>query len=200
MYCSSQLLRFELLKSGFLFYLLARDKVYVGVFWVNRIISKISFLFASLFQGLVPHQGERILPKNVFGTLFFKPAFRLQPAIPAILGKDWTNAKQIREFLHHNSFCRDVLSDVDTFLEFMDYLASQNADLAFRAKVKPEYLSGEKPVQVCVGFLLEHKPQKDNDVLEQLRKYHYHLMVEKLKDNAGKGIPSIAIIQRCCAT
>lgn len=130
----------------------------------------------------------------------------------------------MNEFLHHDSFCRDVLSDVDTFLEFMDYLASQNADLqaiinlldmktleripgdfsdtantgyadlAFRAKVKSEYLSGEKPVQVCVGFLLEHKSQKDNDVLEQLRKYHYHLMVEKLKDNAGKGIPSIAII------
>lgn len=130
----------------------------------------------------------------------------------------------MNEFLHHDSFCRDVLSDVETFLEFMDYLASQNADLqaiinlldmetleripgdfsdtantgyadlAFRAKVKPEYLSGEKPVQVCVGFLLEHKSQKDNDVLEQLRKYHYHLMVEKLKDNAGKGIPSIAII------
>ena len=126
--------------------------------------------------------------------------------------------------LHHDSFCRDVLSDVDTFLEFMDYLAFQNADLqviinlldmktleripgdfsdtantgfadlAFRAKVKPEYLPGEKPVQVCVGFLVEHKSYMDNDVLEQLRKYHYHLMVEKLKENAVKGIPSIAII------
>lgn len=130
----------------------------------------------------------------------------------------------MNEFLRHDSFCRDVLSDVDMFLEFMDYLASKNADLqtivnlldmetleripgdfsdtantgyadlAFRAKVKPEYLLSEKPVQVCVGFLLEHKSQKDNDVLEQLRKYHYHLMVEKLKVNAGKGIPSIAII------
>jgi len=130
----------------------------------------------------------------------------------------------MNEILHHDSFCRDVLSDVGTFLEFMDYLTSHNielqsivnlldlgtleripgdfsdtantgyADLAFRANVKPEYLPGEKPVQVCVGFLLEHKSQKDNNVLEQLRKYHYHLMVEKLRDNAGKGIPSIAII------
>ncbi|WP_159433334.1 Rpn family recombination-promoting nuclease/putative transposase [Fibrobacter sp. UWEL] len=125
--------------------------------------------------------------------------------------------------LRHDSFCRDGLADVSTFLEFVEYLASQNADLlaiinlldlstleripadfsdtantgyadlAFRAKVKKEYLRGG-PVQVCVGFLVEHKSYMDDEVLEQLRKYHYHLMVEKLKENAVKGIPSVAII------
>lgn len=126
--------------------------------------------------------------------------------------------------LPHDSFCRDILADVATFLEFIDYLASVHAylkgiinlldmdtliripgdfsdtastgyaDLAFRANVKKEFLQREAPVQVCVGFLLEHKSYRDDNVMAQLRKYHYHMMVEKLKDNASKGIPSVAII------
>ncbi len=31
--------------------------------------------------------------------------------------------------LSHDSFCRDVLSDIPTFLEFLQYLATQNAEL-----------------------------------------------------------------------
>jgi len=126
--------------------------------------------------------------------------------------------------LQHDSFCRDVLADVSTFLEFVDYLASQNvdlrniinlldmgslvripgdysdtatkgyADLAFTANVKSEYLPGENPVQVCFGFLLEHKSAPDDEVMEQLRRYHFYLMVDRMKENAAKGIPSVAII------
>lgn len=127
--------------------------------------------------------------------------------------------------LLHDPFCRDVLSDVSTFLEFVEYLTSRDedlksvvdlldresferipgdysdtkshgyADLAFLAKVKKECLSKKKiPVQVCVGFLLEHKSWPDDGVVDQLIRYHYHLMVEKLKKNADKGIPSVAII------
>ncbi|MCQ2106168.1 MAG: Rpn family recombination-promoting nuclease/putative transposase [Fibrobacter sp.] len=130
----------------------------------------------------------------------------------------------MNKIIPHDSFCRDILADVTTFLEFIDYLASIHAylkgiidlldmdtlvripgdfsdtastgyaDLAFRANVKKEYLQEGNPVQVCVGFLLEHKSYRDDNVMEQLRKYHYHMMVEKLKNNASKGIPSVAII------
>lgn len=65
----------------------------------------------------------------------------------------------------------------------------------FTAEVLPEFLTDKaKPVEVCVGFLVEHKSARDDGVLEQLRKYHYYLMESKLKANAEKGIPSVAII------
>ncbi|SHL12770.1 Putative transposase, YhgA-like [Fibrobacter sp. UWH5] len=127
--------------------------------------------------------------------------------------------------LLHDPFCRDVLSDVSTFLEFVEYLTTRDeelksvvdlldknsfvripgdysdtkttgyADLAFLAKVRKHLLKSEQvPVQVCVGFLMEHKSWMDDGVVEQLCRYHYHLMVEKMKDNAYKGIPSVAII------
>lgn len=69
------------------------------------------------------------------------------------------------------------------------------ADLVFTAEVLPEFLSDKaKPVQVCVGFLVEHKSSGDDGVIDQLRKYHYYLMEIQLKANAEKGIPSVAII------
>ena len=126
--------------------------------------------------------------------------------------------------LPHDPFCRGVLSDVPTFLELVRYLVTVDAelngiynlldqasfrrvpgdfsdtettgyaDLAFLADVKPEFLESAKPVQVCIGFLVEHKSTRDDGVLEQLRKYNFHLMVQQLKENAYKGLPSIAII------
>lgn len=69
------------------------------------------------------------------------------------------------------------------------------ADLVFIAEVRQEFLTGKaKPVQVCVGFLVEHKSSSDDGVMDQLRKYHYYLMENQLKANAEKGIPSVAII------
>lgn len=121
----------------------------------------------------------------------------------------------------HDSFCRGVLSHVPTFLELVHYLTTIDnelknvvdlldensfvripgdysntetigyADLAFLAKLKNSLGS---PVQLSVGFLLEHKSYPDNSVMTQLRKYNYHLMFEHMAENAGKGIPSIAII------
>ena len=79
--------------------------------------------------------------------------------------------------------------------DFSDTETHGYADLVFFANVKDELLSTPaKPIQVCVGFLVEHKSSRADDVMDQLRKYHYHLMVEKLKANADNGIPSIAII------
>lgn len=121
----------------------------------------------------------------------------------------------------HDSFCRGVLSHVPTFLELVHYLTTIDnelksvvdlldensfvripgdysntetigyADLAFLAKLKNSLGS---PVQLSVGFLLEHKSYPDDGVMTQLRKYNYHLMFEHMAENAGKGIPSIAII------
>lgn len=69
------------------------------------------------------------------------------------------------------------------------------ADLVFIAEVRQEFLTGKaKPVQVSVGFLVEHKSSSDDGVMDQLRKYHYYLMENQLKANAEKGIPSVAII------
>ncbi len=126
--------------------------------------------------------------------------------------------------LPHDPFCRGVLADVSAFLELVRYLTTKDAelndlfnlldqasfrrmpgdysdtetkgyaDLAFLADVKQEFLEDcSEPVQF-VGFLVEHKSARDNNVLEQLRRYNFHLMVQKLKDNIFRGIPSIAII------
>lgn len=126
--------------------------------------------------------------------------------------------------LPHDPFCRGVLADVPTFLEFIRYLTTKDAelndlfnlldqasfrrmpgdysdteskgyaDLAFLANVKQDFQEDcSEPVQF-VGFLVEHKSARDNNVLEQLRRYNFHLMVQKLKDNVFRGIPSIAII------
>ncbi len=79
--------------------------------------------------------------------------------------------------------------------DFSDTEKTGYADLVFTAEVLPEFLTDKaKPVEVCVGFLVEHKSARDDDVLEQLRKYHYYLMETKLKANAERGIPSVAII------
>ena len=79
--------------------------------------------------------------------------------------------------------------------DFSDTEKTGYADLVFTAEVLPEFVADKvKPVEVCVGFLVEHKSARDDDVLEQLRKYHYYLMESKLKANAEKGIPSVAII------
>lgn len=79
--------------------------------------------------------------------------------------------------------------------DYSDTETTGYADLAFLADVKQEFLEpGTKPVQVCIGFLVEHKSTRDDGVLEQLRKYNFHLMVQQLKENAYKGLPSIAII------
>ena len=78
--------------------------------------------------------------------------------------------------------------------DYSDTETKGYADLAFLADVKQEFLEDcSEPVQF-VGFLVEHKSARDNNVLEQLRRYNFHLMVQKLKDNIFRGIPSIAII------
>jgi len=79
--------------------------------------------------------------------------------------------------------------------DYSDTETTGYADLAFIADVKTEFLENRsQPVQVCVGFLVEHKSTRDDKVLEQLRRYNFHLMVQQLKENVYKGIPSIAII------
>ena len=79
-----------------------------------------------------------------------------------------------------------------------DYSNTENtgyADLVFTAEVLQKFLTSKaKPVQVCVGFLVEHKSACDEGVMDQLCRYHYYLMENHLKANAKNGIPSVAII------
>ncbi len=100
--------------------------------------------------------------------------------------------------LLHDPFCRDILSDVSTFLEFVEYLTSRDEDLktvvdlldresfmeisddlVFLAKVKKELQSTKKESErLGVVFLLEHKSCRDDKAIEQILRYQHHLVEE----------------------
>lgn len=116
--------------------------------------------------------------------------------------------------LLHDPFCRDVLSDVSTFLEFVEYLTSRDEDLksvvdlldknsflgisddlVFLAKVKKEFLPNENESgRLCVGFLLEHKPCRDDKAIEQILRYQHHLVEENRMIGIDKDLPLVAMI------
>lgn len=109
------------------------------------------------------------------------------------------------ELLHYLTTRDEELKDIFKLLDERsfkrmpsDYSNTEKtgyADLAFSAEVLQEFLTDKAmPVQICVGFLVEHKSARDDGVMDQLRRYHYYLMENQLKANAEKGIPSIAII------
>lgn len=116
--------------------------------------------------------------------------------------------------LLHDPFCRDVLSDVSTFLEFVEYLTSRDEylksvvdlldknsligisdDLVFLAEVKKEFLPKENESRrLSVGFLLEHKSCRDDKAIEQILRYQHHLMEEYRTIGIDKDIPLVAMI------
>ncbi|MCQ2049827.1 MAG: Rpn family recombination-promoting nuclease/putative transposase [Candidatus Saccharibacteria bacterium] len=116
--------------------------------------------------------------------------------------------------LLHDPFCRDVLSDVSTFLEFVEYLTSRDEDLksivdlldknsflgisddlVFLAKVKKEFLPNENESgRLSVGFLLEHKSCRDDKAIEQILRYQHHLVEENRMIGIDKDLPLVAMI------
>lgn len=116
--------------------------------------------------------------------------------------------------LLHDPFCRDVLSDVSTFLEFVEYLTSRDEDLksvvdlldknsflgisddlVFLAEVKKEFLPKENESRrLSVGFLLEHKSCRDDKAIEQILRYQHHLMEENRTIGVDKDLPLVAMI------
>lgn len=116
--------------------------------------------------------------------------------------------------LLHDPFCRDVLSDVSTFLEFVEYLTTRDEelksvvdlldknsflgisdDLVFLAEVKKEFLPKENESRrLSVGFLLEHKSCRDDKAIEQILRYQHHLMEENRTIGVDKDLPLVAMI------
>lgn len=91
------------------------------------------------------------------------------------------------------------LLDKDSFVripgDFSNTEIYGYADLAFMAKVKRTVAgAADVSAQVCIGFMAEHKSAPDDGVVEQLRKYNHHLMVQHLKNNVVEGVPSVAVI------
>lgn len=116
--------------------------------------------------------------------------------------------------LLHDPFCRDVLSDVSTFLELVEYLTSRDEDLksvvdlldknsflgisddlVFLAEVKKEFLPKENESgRLSVGFLLEHKSCRDDKAIEQILRYQHHLVEENRMIGIDKDLPLVAMI------
>lgn len=127
--------------------------------------------------------------------------FSHDPFCRGVLSDVSTFLELVRYLTHKDAELNNIFNLLDqaTFRRVPgDYSDTENwgyADLVFLADVKSEFLPNKAtPVQVCVGFLVEHKSIPDNGVLEQLRRYYNNLMVQKMKDNVRRGIPSIAII------
>ncbi|MCQ2124919.1 MAG: Rpn family recombination-promoting nuclease/putative transposase [Fibrobacter sp.] len=121
------------------------------------------------------------MTKNLDHDKFFKTA----------LGKPERAAQLLRLAAKHNEGLQDFLAAVnlDT-LQPMPGEATREglsgaSDLTFRVNLR----GSEQMANLHVGVLLEHKSYEDHDVLQQLMKYYFEVILQK----AGN-IPTVAII------